>query len=66
MLLKHALAQASWPGSLPTPENWRELIFNRLKTLDGETARSDVRPFLERPAELDLLTRENLGRLLGS
>jgi len=64
VLLDSALAQTNWPGPLPTPLNWRELVFNRLKTLDWKAALADVRPFLERPGEIDLLTLENLSRLL--
>ncbi len=36
-----------------------------MKTLDWTAALADVRPFLERPGEIDLLTVDNLGRLLG-
>lgn len=63
-LLDNALIQTNWQGPLPMPENWRGLIFNRLKMLDWNAALADVRPFLERPGEIDLLTLENLGRLL--
>jgi predicted nucleotidyltransferase component of viral defense system len=64
VLLDNALLQTNWQGELPDPENWRGLIFNRLRILDWNAALADVRPFLERPDELDLLTLENLGRLL--
>jgi predicted nucleotidyltransferase component of viral defense system len=64
LLLANALAQTGWQGSLPTPENWRDLIYERLKALDWKTALNDVRPFLEKPGETDLLTLQNLGRLL--
>jgi hypothetical protein len=36
-----------------------------MKTLNWERARVDVRPFLERERDIDLLTRETLGSLLG-
>jgi predicted nucleotidyltransferase component of viral defense system len=64
VMLGTALAQTGWPGPQPTPENWRGLIFNRLQTVDWNTALTDVRPFLERPGEIELLTLENLRRLL--
>lgn len=64
VLLGNALAQTGWSGSQPTVENWRHLIFTRLNRLDWGAALSDVRPFLERPEEIDLLTLENLRRLL--
>jgi hypothetical protein len=63
-LLTNALSQTGWQGSLPTSENWRSLIYDRLKALDWKTALADVRPFLEKPGEIELLTLENLSRLL--
>jgi hypothetical protein len=64
VLLENALMQTNWRGPIPNPENWRGLIYVRLKNLDWKAALADVRPFLERPGEIDLLTIENLGRLL--
>ena len=64
LLLGNALAQMSWPGQAPTSENWRSLIYTRLESMDWKAALADVRPFLERPGEIDLLTPESLGRLL--
>ena len=64
VLLANALTQTGWQGSLPTSENWRGLIYDRLKALDWKAALADVRPFLEKPGEINLLTLENLGRLL--
>ena len=64
VLLTNALAQTGWQGSRPTAENWRSLVFDRLKSLDWSTALSDVRPFLERPEQIELLTLENMRRLL--
>lgn len=63
-LLENALAQAEWQGPQPTKENWRGLVFDRLNVLDWKAALADVRPFLERPGEIDLLTLENMRRLL--
>lgn len=63
-LLGNALAQTHWQGPQPTPENWRGLIFERLENLNWPAALADVRPFLERPEEIDLLTIENMRRLL--
>lgn len=64
VLLGNALAQTNWQGPQPTPENWRGLVFDRLKSLDWSAALADVRPFLERPEEIELLTLENMRRLL--
>lgn len=64
VLLGNALIQTHWAGPLPGLEGWRGIIYARLKSLDWKAALADVRPFLERPSEIDLLTIENLGRLL--
>lgn len=64
VLLGNALAQTHWQGPQPAPENWRGLVFDRLKSLDWSAALTDVRPFLERPEEIELLTLENMRRLL--
>lgn len=63
-LLRNALEQTHWQGTVLTPENWRGLIYRRLETLDWSAALADVRPFLERPGEIELLTLENMRRLL--
>ena len=64
VLLANALAQTGWQDSLPAPDNRRGLIYDRLKALDWKAALADVRPFLEKPGEIDLMTLENLNRLL--
>jgi len=64
VFLGNALSQTNWAGPLPTPENWRRIIYERLQSCDWKAALADVRPFLERPNDIDLLTLENLGRLL--
>jgi predicted nucleotidyltransferase component of viral defense system len=62
--LENALLQTHWNGKKPSKENWRAMVFDRIKTLDWKTIVSDVRPFLERPHELELLTIANFARLL--
>lgn len=62
--LRSALEQSGWRGPLPTPENWRTLAAERLRTLDWHLVRADVEPFLERSAEVALLTRENVLSIL--
>lgn len=43
---------------------WRALVRKRLATLGLKTIRDDVSPFLERPEDAGLLTRQNLAGLL--
>jgi len=65
-MLNNALRQTGWKGGELTLERWRETIRRRLKTVKWDRALADVRPFLERRAEADLLTPENVMRLLQS
>lgn len=64
-LLNAALAQTGWKGAVMTTANWRGELRRRMKKLDWDRARADVRPFLERERDIDLLTKETLGSLLG-
>ncbi|MBI2202183.1 MAG: nucleotidyl transferase AbiEii/AbiGii toxin family protein [Armatimonadetes bacterium] len=63
-LLNAALAQTGWQGPLLAAATWREQVRQRIEALDWEKARADVRPFLERERDLDLVTEEVLVRLL--
>ncbi|HKZ54496.1 MAG TPA: nucleotidyl transferase AbiEii/AbiGii toxin family protein [Anaerolineales bacterium] len=63
-LLNNALRQTGWQGAQLTPESWRGVLRERLGGLDWRGVRSDVLPFLERPHEIELLSPENLIRLL--
>jgi predicted nucleotidyltransferase component of viral defense system len=63
-LLRNALSQTNWQGTMPTSENWQNMIYDRLVALDWKSVQADVTPFLERSGDLDLLTLENLARLL--
>lgn len=62
-LLQNALDQTQGAGRYHTPD-WRELVRERLLTLDFQAIADDVSPFLERPQDSALLTRDNLEGLL--
>lgn len=64
-LLNAALKQTSWAGPVMTKKNWRREVLKKLKTLDWDKTRDDVRPFLERERDLALVTAETIGHLLG-
>lgn len=64
VLLNAALAQTSWNGPAMTEENWRWQVWQRVETLDWDSARDDVRPFLERERDLELVSKEAIGQLL--
>lgn len=63
-LLKNALAQTDREGDTVTKDNWRSLVIERARQLDWALVRNDAAPFLEDQAEVELLTRDNLLRLL--
>lgn len=63
-LLNNALKQTGWPGPTITESNWREVLRERLEQVNWDQVRTEIRPFLMNEDETDLLTRENLLRLL--
>jgi hypothetical protein len=63
-LLNNALSQTNWSGPSLTKHNWQKVLRERIQGLAWEIAKDDVAPFLERAAELELFTRENLLRVL--
>lgn len=65
-LLNAALSQTAWDGPLMTAANWRAELARRLETLDWERARADVRPFLERERDIELVTLETLSKMLAT
>jgi hypothetical protein len=62
--LNAALKQTGWTGPSMTPSDWRAITAEQLGGIDWNMARDDVRPFLERPADVEMLAPENLKRLL--
>ena len=58
-LLQNALDQTQSPGTCDA-RHWRRLVRDRLEAFDMAAIRDDVRAFLERPRDAELLTRENL------
>ena len=64
VLLNNALAQTNWQGVAVTADNWRNLVVERLATLDWTAAQADVRPFLEHERDQQFVTREALAQLL--
>jgi hypothetical protein len=60
VLLNNALLQTGWDRDAVTPDNWRVVVRERIEGLDWGRVFSDVQPFVEPRADIDLLTRENL------
>jgi predicted nucleotidyltransferase component of viral defense system len=64
-LLNNALEQTGWTGARLALDNWRAFVRDHLETLDWDRVVADVRPFLDPSSDADLLTYENLMRVLG-
>lgn len=64
--LNEALRQTNWQGPEVTSANWVRQVIKRLDGVDWPKAVDDVRPLIEREADLGLLTRENVMKLLES
>jgi hypothetical protein len=62
-LLQNALEQTQGADRVAA-RRWAEEARNRLLTIDMKALLEDVGPFLERPQDAGLLTRENLIGLL--
>ena len=65
-LLNNALIQSGWPGQKVDETNWRTIISRRLNELTWDRVVTDIRPFLETQGEADLLTLDNLRRVLAA
>ena len=63
-LLNAALYQNGWDGEEMVPDSWRHRVRDRLDVLDWERATADVRPFLERQEDVELVTSANALELL--
>ncbi|MCX6044540.1 MAG: nucleotidyl transferase AbiEii/AbiGii toxin family protein [Chloroflexi bacterium] len=63
-MLNNALLQTGWRNTPLTAENWQQAVRTRLQTLRWDQLQLDVSPFLERTADLQLLTLDNLLRVL--
>ncbi len=61
-LLNAALRQTEWPGREMTPHTWRRSLAERLDAMNWDRAVTDLRPFLERQEEIDLVNRDDVLR----
>ncbi len=62
--LNNALVQTGWKGPEIFGSNWTLLLAERLKEIHWEMEVEDARPFIENAADLKLLTRENVLKIL--
>ena len=64
VLLNNALEQTGWKGKELSENTWRKVVRDKIRDMSWESVFDDVAPFLEKEAELGLLTRKNLLGLL--
>ncbi len=64
--LNEALKQTGWSGPQLDQNNWADLVAEKLEAVDWRQAIEDVRPFLERVSDLNLLTKDNVLKLLAT
>ena len=63
-LLNNALQQTGWGAEPLTEDTWRKTVRHRLQAVAWEIVADDVRPFLDASADADLITADNLMRVL--
>ena len=63
-LLNNALEQSGWTRGELSKSNWRKAVQAKIEDMSWERVVDDVTPFLEREAELELLTLDNIISLL--
>jgi hypothetical protein len=66
ILINNALRQTGWQGPELDEKNWRLVLADQLQRLNWARVVDDVRPLLEPGVDSNLLTQENLMRVLGS
>ncbi len=64
VLLNSALRQTQWQGPTLNESNWREIVGKQIRRADWKSILADVRPFIERASEVEMLNKNNLERLL--
>lgn len=64
ILLENGLRQMGWKSEIPTPDTWKNFLYEVIKEVDWNRVRQDVENFLEQPTDLNIFTQENVLALL--
>jgi hypothetical protein len=64
ILLNNALNLTGWEGETLTEQIWKATLLAQLEKVAWEQVAADVRPFMEREADVDFLVFENFRALL--
>jgi hypothetical protein len=59
IFLCNALKQTGWERDLPTARDWKNYVADAVEQVDWAVISKDVTPFLERPGDMDVFTKEN-------
>ena len=62
--LNNALRQTGWSGPSIDQSDWGDALVQKLKVMDWNRVVEDVRPFLERPSDIEMMTLDNVLKLL--
>ncbi len=65
-LLRNALNQTRFKGTMPTEKNWRPYLRDAVHQADWKLVYKDVVNFLENPKEMDVFTKKNVLQLIGA
>lgn len=65
-LLNNALKQTNWTGPQITEDNWRKTLAEKLAHFDWGGIIADLKPFIEKQSELNIITKDNTLELLGN
>lgn len=61
LFFKNALNQTDWKKDVPAEDNWKTYMSRVCEDTDFLR---DVRPFLERPGDMDVFSKENILEVL--
>jgi hypothetical protein len=64
VLLNNALRQTNWKGPWITGDNWRKELIKKMTSLDYDRVIAELKPFIEKMREFDMITKDNILGLL--
>ncbi|MCK4796814.1 MAG: nucleotidyl transferase AbiEii/AbiGii toxin family protein [Spirochaetes bacterium] len=58
--LHNALKQTGWDKEMPLENNWRDYLYRVVEETEWKVVNQDVKNFLERAADMNIFTKENV------
>ena len=65
-LLHNALTQTGYTKKMPTQNDWRNYLSKVVEKTDWKAVRKDIDNFLENPKDMDIFTKENVLKIIGT